>query len=101
MKPELLLYFLSAFLLWGMMLYSLVVLLLPHNAAPMSAATAVVVSDKGALFSVLSVLVFGGAVSGYNALIASGTTSKQLANEKHARAVGAGIASPGADEDQP
>jgi carbon starvation protein len=34
--------------------------------------------------------VFGGAVSGYNALIASGTTAKQLANEKHARPVAVG-----------
>ena len=32
----------------------------------------------------------GGAVSGYHALIASGTTAKQLANEKHARPVSVG-----------
>lgn len=84
--------FLSSFLLWGMMLFSLVVLLIPHGAAPMSADTALVVSDRGALFSLLSVMVFGGAVSGYHALIASGTTSKQLANEKHARPVAVGSA---------
>ncbi len=82
--------FLSSFLLWGMMLFSLVVLLIPHGAVPLTASTAVIVSDRGALFSVLYVLVFSGAVSGYNALIASGTTSKQLANEKHARAVSVG-----------
>ncbi len=84
--------FLSAFLLWGMMLYSLVVLLIPAlggKTAPMPAVTGETFSN-GALFSMLSVIVFGGAVSGYNALIASGTTAKQLANEKHARAVSVG-----------
>ena len=81
--------FLCSFLLWGMMLFSLVVLLLPHDVVPVPAVTAAV-SDRGALFSVLTVIIFGGAVSGYNALIASGTTAKQLANEKHARPVAVG-----------
>ena len=81
--------FLCSFLLWGMMLFSLVVLLLPHDVVPVPAVTAAV-SDRGALFSVLTVIMFGGAVSGYNALIASGTTAKQLANEKHARPVAVG-----------
>lgn len=81
--------FLSAFLLWGMMLVSLVVLLLPHEAAVMPAVTGAA-ADKGALPSLLTVIVFGGAASGYNALIASGTTAKQLANERHARPVAVG-----------
>ena len=86
--------FLSAFLLWGMMLFSLVVLLIPAlggKLTPMPAVNETAFSG-GALFSMLSVIVFGGAVSGYNALIASGTTSKQLANEKHARPVAVGSA---------
>ena len=84
--------FLSAFLLWGMMLFSLIVLLIPAltgKTAPMPAVTGETFSN-GALFSMLTVIVFGGAVSGYNALIASGTTAKQLSNEKHARMVSVG-----------
>lgn len=84
--------FLCAFLLWGMMLFSLVVLLIPAQGG--EAARLPMLNESafsgGALFSMLSVIVFGGAVSGYNALIASGTTSKQLANEKHARPVAVG-----------
>lgn len=84
--------FLSSFLLWGMMLYSLAVLLIPALGGKTAAMPAVneTTFSGGALFSMLSVIVFGGAVSGYNALIASGTTSKQLANEKHARPVAVG-----------
>ena len=80
--------YLSAFLLWGMMLCCLVVLLLPHEiTAPLPAVN---LEGQNPVYALLSVLVIGGAVSGYNALIASGTTSKQLANEKHARAVSVG-----------
>lgn len=84
--------FLCAFLLWGMMLFSLVVLLIPALGGKAAGLPAVNESafSGGALFSMLSVIVFGGAVSGYNALIASGTTAKQLANEKHARPVAVG-----------
>lgn len=84
--------FLCAFLLWGMMLFSLVVLLIPALGGKAAGLPAVNESafSGGALFSMLSVIVFGGAASGYNALIASGTTAKQLANEKHARPVAVG-----------
>ena len=86
--------FLSAFLLWAMMLFSFVVLLIPAlggKLTPMPAVNGAAFS-KDALFSVLTVIVFGGAASGYNALIASGTTAKQLANERHARPVAVGSA---------
>ena len=80
--------FLSAFLLWGMMLYCLVVLLLPHElSAPLPAVD---FHGQNPGYAILSVLVMGGAVSGCSALIASGTTAKQLANEKHARGVSVG-----------
>ena len=80
--------FLSAFLLWGMMAFCLVVLLLPHEfSAPLPAVD---FHGQNPGYAILSVLVMGGAVSGYNALIASGTTAKQLANEKHARGVSVG-----------
>jgi carbon starvation protein len=42
------------------------------------------------LFPVLFITIACGACSGFHAIIASGTTSKQLANESHARPIGYG-----------
>jgi carbon starvation protein len=44
----------------------------------------------GAIFPLLFVTVACGAISGFHSLVASGTTSKQLAREKHIRVVGYG-----------
>ncbi|VVN84290.1 carbon starvation CstA family protein [Pseudomonas fluorescens] len=45
---------------------------------------------KGGLFPFLFITIACGAVSGFHALIASGTTPKLLANESHARYIGYG-----------
>ncbi|TQM17684.1 carbon starvation protein [Pseudoxanthomonas sp. 3HH-4] len=45
---------------------------------------------KGGLFPFLFITIACGAVSGFHALIASGTTPKLLANETHARYIGYG-----------
>jgi carbon starvation protein CstA len=45
---------------------------------------------KGALFPFLFITIACGAVSGFHALISSGTTPKLLANERHARYIGYG-----------
>jgi len=45
---------------------------------------------KGTLFPFLFITIACGAVSGFHALIASGTTPKLLANETHARYIGYG-----------
>lgn len=45
---------------------------------------------KGALFPFLFITIACGAVSGFHALISSGTTPKLLANEGHARYIGYG-----------
>ena len=45
---------------------------------------------KGALFPFLFITIACGAVSGFHALISSGTTPKLLANETHARYIGYG-----------
>ena len=45
---------------------------------------------KGGLFPFLFITIACGAVSGFHALIASGTTPKLLANEAHARYIGYG-----------
>jgi len=45
---------------------------------------------KGTLFPFLFITIACGAVSGFHALISSGTTPKLLANERHARYIGYG-----------
>jgi len=45
---------------------------------------------EGSLWPMLFVIVACGAISGFHALVASGTTSKQIANERHIRRVGYG-----------
>lgn len=47
-------------------------------------------SSSGYLWPMLFVTVACGAISGFHSLIASGTTSKQLSNEKDARKIGYG-----------
>lgn len=47
-------------------------------------------ASEGYLWPALFVTVACGAVSGFHALIASGTSSKQIANERHAKKIGYG-----------
>lgn len=47
-------------------------------------------SEQGALFPMMFVTIACGAISGFHALVASGTTAKQLANEKDAKKIGYG-----------
>jgi carbon starvation protein len=47
-------------------------------------------SSEGYLWPMLFVTIACGAVSGFHALIASGTSSKQIANERHVRRIGYG-----------
>jgi len=54
------------------------------------AFTGLVNADHGPIFPMLFVLIACGAVSGFHSLVASGTTSKQLDRESHARLIGFG-----------
>ncbi|MBM3246675.1 MAG: carbon starvation protein A [Candidatus Omnitrophica bacterium] len=47
-------------------------------------------TSQGYLWPMLFVTVACGAISGFHALIASGTSSKQIANERHAKKIGYG-----------
>jgi carbon starvation protein len=47
-------------------------------------------SSEGYLWPMLFVTVACGAISGFHSLIASGTSSKQIANERHAKRIGYG-----------
>ncbi|UCD54860.1 MAG: carbon starvation protein A [Candidatus Omnitrophota bacterium] len=48
------------------------------------------IGNNLALWPILFVTVACGAISGFHSVVASGTTSKQLASEKHARRIGYG-----------
>ena len=85
--------FLSAFLLWGMMLLgaaAAIAALFSGSVTVELPAYTGFTNAYGPLLPTLFALMAGGAVSGYHALIASGTTAKQIANEKHARPVSLG-----------
>ena len=57
---------------------------------PVISAPHYMTSDIFPLWPILFITVACGAVSGFHGLVASGTTSKQLAKESHARPIGYG-----------
>lgn len=76
--------YLSSFLLYFMMLVAVLGIFGAHpSMADMPAFTGFY-TKSGSLFPVLFVTVACGAISGFHSLVSSGTTSKQLDNEKHA-----------------
>ena len=81
--------YLSSFLLYAMMLAAVVGIAAAHPVIELPAFTAFEVNGQY-LFPVLFVTVACGAISGFHSLVASGTTAKQLDNERDARLVGFG-----------
>lgn len=81
--------YLSSFLLVGGILMAVGGILISHPTmnAPAFIGNA---SAMGFLWPMMFITVACGANSGFHALIASGTTSKQLANEKDAKKIGFG-----------
>lgn len=86
--------YLNSFLLYAMMLLGFVGILVSMPALKLSAFCGWhpmnAQGRPGALFPLLFVTVACGACSGFHALVSSGTTAKQLANEKDIRPVGYG-----------
>ena len=83
--------YLSSFLLYGMML--LAVFSIAFSGAKVDPEMPMITWKNAAganLFPTLFITVACGAVSGFHSLIASGTTSKQLASEKDAKVIGYG-----------
>lgn len=85
--------YLSSFLLYAMMLVALIGIVL--SALTGSATFAMPAftgwnTKIGNLFPALFITVACGACSGFHSLIATGTSSKQLANEKDAKVIGYG-----------
>ncbi|MDK2784596.1 MAG: carbon starvation protein [Bacillota bacterium] len=81
--------YLNSFLLYATLFGALLGLIIGNPSLRYPAYTAFNTSG-GYLFPMLFVTVACGAISGFHSLVSSGTTSKQLANEKDARVVGYG-----------
>ncbi len=85
--------YLSSFLLYGMMAVALVGIIVAsitgsaHMTVPAFAGWK---TSLGGLFPALFITVACGACSGFHSLVASGTTSKQLSNERDAKPIGYG-----------
>ena len=86
--------YLNAYLLYAMMALGFVGVFVAHPTLSTDAFTGFsVVGRSGAkdlLFPFLFVTVACGACSGFHSLVASGTTAKQLANERHVRPIAYG-----------
>ena len=81
--------YLNSFLLYASLLGALVGLIIGNPSLKFPAFIAFKTSG-GYLFPMLFVTVACGAISGFHSLVSSGTTAKQLANEKDARLIGYG-----------
>lgn len=79
--------FLNSFLLYAMMAGAFIGILIYRPSMEMPAFTSFVV-DGTPLFPILFVTLACGAISGFHSLVGSGTTSKQVNNEKDMRMIG-------------
>jgi len=81
--------YLSSFILFFGLLYGWLGLILtqPHMNTPAFIKFSTV---KGPLWPMMFVFIACGAISGFHSLISSGTTSKQITNEKYARRIAYG-----------
>ncbi len=86
--------YLNSYLLYAMLAIGLAAVLWVHPSIQINAFSGFTLPTAGGgakhLFPLLFVTVACGACSGFHALVASGTTSKQLDNERHIRPVGYG-----------
>ncbi|MCQ2390488.1 MAG: carbon starvation protein A [Kiritimatiellae bacterium] len=86
--------YLNSYLLYAMLAIGLTAVLWVHPSIQIDAFAGFTVPAANGgtkyLFPLLFVTVACGACSGFHALVASGTTSKQLDNERHIRPVGYG-----------
>ena len=81
--------YLNSFLLYGILLGSFVGILIGNPSLELAGYTSFQ-TELGFMFPILFVTVACGAISGFHSLVSSGTTSKQLDQEKDTRAIGFG-----------
>ncbi len=87
--------YLSSFLLFGTLVGAVVGVAaggghVPTGVAPLPALATFKDSSLGLLFPAMFITIACGACSGFHAIVASGTTAKQLSSESHARPVAYG-----------
>jgi carbon starvation protein len=82
--------YLNSYLLYFSMVGAVLGIIIGNPTITLPASTGFEVQSIGWLFPMLFVTVACGACSGFHALVASGTTAKQISNEKHAQPVGYG-----------
>ena len=84
--------YLSSYLLYAMMVIAVVGIILSGigNLGGPANFTLPAFTGKAGMFPTLFITVACGACSGFHSLIASGTTAKQLSNEKDAKLIGYG-----------
>jgi len=82
--------YLNSFLLYALMIGGLVGAFFAHPSINLNAFNGFNAPNLGPMFPLLFVTIACGAISGTHSLIASGTTSKQLQSESHAKFIGYG-----------
>jgi len=82
--------YLNSYLLYGMIIAAVAGVVVADPSIAMSTEVQVSNESLGYVFPVLFVTIACGAISGFHALVASGTTSKQLDKESDAKMVGFG-----------
>ncbi len=77
--------YLNSFLLYGMMIGATLGIIVANPVIKMAGYTGFHNDTLGYLFPILFITIACGAVSGFHSLVSSGTTAKQLDNEKNGR----------------
>lgn len=77
--------YLNAFLLYGMIAGAALGIILANPTIKLAGYTGFYNETLGFLFPILFITIACGAVSGFHSLVSSGTTAKQLDNEKNGR----------------
>lgn len=82
--------YLNSFLLYGLILFAVMGVIIANPSIEMDTQVQFYSEDLGFLFPVLFVTIACGAISGFHSLVASGTTSKQIDQEKDVKLIGFG-----------
>lgn len=82
--------YLNSYFLYGMMIGGFIGILIANPTIEMSGFTGFYNETLGPLFPILFITIACGAISGFHSLVSSGTTAKQLDNEKNGRFIAYG-----------
>ncbi|MDQ0215461.1 carbon starvation protein [Oikeobacillus pervagus] len=77
--------YLNSFLLYGMIAGAFIGMVIANPTIQLAGYTGFYNENLGYLFPILFITIACGAVSGFHSLVSSGTTAKQLDNEKNGR----------------